>query len=125
MSYGLMPLRDPPRASGWGTSSITYRGSLLDMNEPTPRMRTERPPSLARPTITPGKRVINTSSIDRPAARSISSAVTIEPGAALAGLTSSALPPPVAFFWWEQAATQQRSKPRSRWAYAAHMGDLL
>src|SRR2546426_827571 len=124
MSYGLTPLRDPPRAGGWGTSSITYRGSLLAMNEPTPWMRTEMPPSLVRVTITPGKRVISTSSIGRPGARSMSSAVTTEPGAAVAGETPSVLPSPLAFRW-EQATTQPSSNPSSRWARGADMGDLL
>src|SRR2546422_36402 len=87
-------------------------------------MRTEMPPSLVRVTSTPGKRVISTCSIDRPGTRSRSSAVTTEPGAAVAGVTPSALRSPVAF-GWEQATTEPRSTPRRRWAWAEHMGDLL
>src|SRR5882762_9596026 len=120
ISCGLIVLRVAPFARSVGTSSTTHSGSLFDMNEPTPRMRMERPPPEVSVTITPGKRSASNCAIDRPGARSISSDVRTEWGTADAGVTPSALPPRL-----EQAATPPKSKPRSRWAWAVDMEDLL
>src|SRR5439155_3188732 len=125
ISCGLMDLRLAPCAMSTGTSSTIHRGWLFDMKELTPRMRTVRPPSAVSVTVTPGKRSLKSCASDRPGARSMSSDVITEWGAALAGATSVARPSPVAFFWWEQAAAQPSSKPRSRRASAERMGDLL
>src|SRR3989442_1240819 len=60
------------------TPSSTYSGVLsLRMDEP-PRMRTAKPPSAVRLTSTPGKRPINSCSIDCPGALAMSSDVTVE-----------------------------------------------
>ena len=67
------------------TPSSTYSGVLsLRMDEP-PRMRTAKPPSAVRLTSTPGKRPINSCSIDCPGALAMSSDVTVELGAEVVG----------------------------------------
>src|SRR2546426_8379462 len=114
-------IRRPPRSTLFPYTTL-FRS---DMKELTPWMRTERPPSDVSVTVTPGKRSLKSCASDRPGARSMSADVITEWGTALAGATSPALPSPVAFFWWEQAAANPSSTPRRRWAWAAHMGDLL
>src|SRR5260221_6845719 len=102
MSLGLTPVRYPLGPGSITTPSSTYNGVLpLLMDEP-PRMRTARPPSGVRVTSTPGKRPINSCSIDCPGAWAMSSDVTVAlgdeveagGGAAAAGLFRWAQPEP-------------------------------
>src|SRR5688572_7994412 len=79
MSCGLTPWREPPGPAAIGMPSNTYSGSLLPYTDDAPRMRTARPPSAARPTVTPATRPARIFSTDSVCGVfSIVSAVTVQ-----------------------------------------------
>src|SRR5256714_15109691 len=76
MSRGLMPVRFPPAPDRTAKPSITYRGSLLPINDDPPRMRSEIVPSEAWKITNPGTFAASIRSIGSTGVRSNSSELT-------------------------------------------------
>src|SRR2546425_487626 len=88
--------------------SMTYSGSLLPRMDVMPRMRTARPPSAVRVTVTPGNRPMRTFSIGSPGVRWMSSEVTVAVCAGLVRLV------PLEWVHPERIPTLRPTRSRAR-----------